>query len=224
MSYQILLVEDDDSLQETVQDYLEAKGLSVTTAENSEVAMEALWQQSFDLLLLDIMLPGQDGFSLCREIRQHSDVPIMFLTARMLEEDKIHGYSLGCDDYLVKPFSLAELHVRILALIKRSKGMVLSQILTAGSISLDPSARLVTVGGEWIPLTKKEYALLKALMERKDQTVSRDRLLHLVWGGDFDGNDRVVDNHIRKLRKALGKASKSIRTVIGVGYRLEDKL
>ena len=104
MSYQILLVEDDSAIQETVQDYLESKGLSVTTADNSELALEAMWKQSFDLLLLDIMLPGQDGFSLCQEIRQHSDVPIIFLTARVLEEDKVHGYSLGCDDYLVKPF------------------------------------------------------------------------------------------------------------------------
>lgn len=224
MSYQILLVEDDKAIREAVQDYLEAKELSVTAVENSDLAQEALWTQNFDLLLLDIMLPGPDGFSLCREVRQHSDVPIMFLTARILVEDKIHGYSLGCDDYLVKPFSLAELHVRILALIKRSKGMVLNQVLTAGSISLDPTAHLVTVDGEWVPLTKKEYALLKVLMERKNQTFSRDRLLHLVWGGDFDGSDRVVDNHIRKLRKSLGKASKSIHTVIGVGYRLEDKL
>lgn len=223
MSYQILLIEDDSAIRESVQDYLEAKGLSVTAVENCELALESLWKQSYDLLLLDIMLPGQDGFSLCKEIRQHSDVPIMFLTARVLEEDKIHGYSLGCDDYLVKPFSLAELHVRILALIKRSKGMVLGQVLSAGSISLDPTARMVTVDGQWISLSKKEYALLKTLMERKNQTISRERLLHLVWGGDFEGSDRVVDNHIRKLRKSLGKASKSIRTVMGVGYRLEDR-
>lgn len=222
MPYQILLVEDDTALRETVQDYLEAKGLSVTTAQNSELALNAMWHKNFDLILLDIMLPGSDGFSLCREIRLHSDIPIMFLTARVLEEDKLLGYRLGCDDYLIKPFSLAELHVRILALIKRSKGMVLSQILTAGSVSLDSTAHLVTVDGEWIPLTKKEYALLKVLMERKNQTVSRDRLLYLVWGCDFNGSDRVVDNHIRKLRKSLGKASKSIRTVSGIGYRLED--
>ena len=101
--------------------------------------------------------------------------------------------------------------------------MVLEQVLTAGPISLDPTAHLVTVDGEWIPMTRKEYALLKALLERKNQTISRERLLQLVWSCDFDGSDRVVDNHIRKLRKSLGKASKAIRTVIGVGYRLEDK-
>ena len=223
MEYKILLVEDDSALLESISDYLSAKDLSVTLASSAETAQEALWKNIFDLVLLDVMLPDQDGFLLCQNIRRQSDVPVMFLTARAMEEDKLLGYRMGCDDYLIKPFSLAELHARCLALIRRSKGLVRSPHLTAGSIELDPSAKLVTVEGIWQPLSRKEYLLLKLLMERKNQTISRETLLHCVWGSDFEGSDRVVDNHIRKLRKHLGKSAGNIRTVIGMGYRLEDK-
>lgn len=222
MAYQILLVEDDSALREAVSDYLNAKGdLTVTTAADGEQGLECLWQRSFDLVLLDIMLPGTDGFGLLRHIREKSDVPVMFLTARVLEEDKLLGYGLGCDDYLIKPFSLAELRARILALIRRSKGLVRSELLTAGTVELNPLTGQTTLEGVLLDLTRKEYLLLRCLLERKNQVVSREELLRQVWGGDFEGSDRVVDNHIRKLRKLLKHESGRIRTVVGLGYRLE---
>lgn len=221
MGYEILLVEDDLALCEVIKDYLCAKGMEVTEVHSGEEAEQKLWEKGFDLVLLDIMLPGMDGFSFCRELRKKSDVPVIFLTARGMEEDKLRGYALGGDDYLVKPFSLAVLYAKSTVLIRRSKGLVASENLTVGELTLDPTAQMVTLSGQWLPLTKKEYCLLKVLLERKNQTVSRDTLLYLVWGGDFEGSDRVVDNHIRKLRKKLGKQAGVIRTMVGMGYRLE---
>lgn len=224
MAYQILLVEDDGALRETVTDYLTAKGLVLTTARDGAQGLELAGQRLFDLILLDVMLPGADGFTLCRHIRETSDVPVMFLTARTLEEDKLRGYGLGCDDYLVKPFSLAELYVRAMALIRRSKGLVRTEVLTAGAISLNPVTGQAFLEEAPMELTRKEYLLLKYLLEHKNQVISRATLLDCVWGWDFTGSDRVVDNHIRKLRKHLGKEAGRIRTVIGMGYKLEVKL
>ena len=222
MAYEVLFVEDDGALREAVADYLAARGdLNIQTAADGAQGLEQLWQKSFDLILLDVMLPGTDGFQLLGRIRQKSDVPVMFLTARVLEEDKLRGYGLGCDDYLVKPFSLAELRVRILALIRRSKGLVGTELLRAGTVTLNPLTGQAALDGTVLELPRKEYLLLRCLLERKNQVVSREALLHRVWGGDFEGSDRVVDNHIRKLRKHLGGAAGRITTVIGLCYRME---
>lgn len=225
MSYRILLVEDDEALRETVTDYLTAKGqgtMEIISAKNCAEGEKWAAELKFDLALLDVMLPDGDGFSLCRVLRQEGDMPLMFLTARAMEEDKLRGFSLGCDDYLVKPFSLAELFVRVKALLRRSGGESM-EVLSAGNVELTPKLGRVTVNGENLELTRREYQVLKYLMEHKNHVVTRDALLDGVWGMDFEGNDRVVDNHIRKLRKALGKEARIIRTMIGVGYRLEEK-
>ncbi len=226
MTYRLLLVEDDAQITETIVDFFSAQSEGICTIETAADGTEGLHMAlsgGFDLILLDVMLPGLDGFSICRSIRAASDVPLLFLTARAREEDVLYGYTLGCDDYIIKPFSLAALYAKTLALLKRAKGTVLSRTLTCGGITLDPLTLSVTASGQPVTLPAKEFALLQYLMEHKEWVVSRDQLLDRIWGSDFFGSDRVVDTHIKKLRKALGAAGKQIRTVISRGYQLKEK-
>lgn len=224
MAYQLLLVEDDPKIREVIGNYLERKSnhqWEITYAIDGAQAEEAIYEQEYDLALLDIMIPKGDGFSLCRMIRAKGDTPIIFITARGGEEDTIYGYDLGCDDYIVKPFSIAVLYAKINALLKRSKGMLHNETLEAGNICMNPYKMLVTVEGEPVDLAPKLYLLLKYLMEHKGVVIAREDLLVRIWGYDFEGTDRVVDNHIKKLRKALGTCGSQIKTVFGKGYRLE---
>lgn len=226
MAFRILLVEDDAELREIIADYFTDKSqgayhldFAATGGEGQQKCME----DDYDLVLLDVMLPEVDGFAICRELRKSSEVPIIFVTARHKEADRLHGYLLGGDDYIAKPFSLAELYAKATALIKRTKGMVRSEIMIAGSIKLDPYRYTVYVNDEEVILAPMEFALLKTLMENQGRVVSRESLLIRVWGYDFEGNDRVVDNHIRKLRRSLGTAARQIKTVIKIGYKLEGE-
>lgn len=221
--YRLLLVEDDEEIREVITDYFSRASdtMTVETAPDGQKGLEMLYENEYDLIMLDVMLPYIDGFSICREIRKKSSVPVLFLTARGREEDILYGYENGCDDYIVKPFRIAELMAKANALIRRSKGMVRSEKLVCGKIELDPLCYTVYVSGVQAELTPKEYALLKHLMEHRGMAVSRESLLKYVWGYDFDGNDRVVDNHIKKLRKQLGTAGSQIKTVFGRGYKLE---
>ena len=168
------------------------------------------------------MLPGINGFDLCKEVRKSADTPIIFITARGAEEERLKGYRVGGDDYVVKPFSIGELYAKVQALLRRARGMVRNEFLSAGGIQLFPTQCCVTVDGENVELAPKEYALLKYLMEHKNQVATREELLIRIWGYDYEGNDRVVDNHMKKLRKALGSSGTLIKTVITRGYRLEE--
>ena len=224
---QILLVEDDGKIRELIRDYLEEKAsdsLRLTVAENGEACEKCLKRFRYDLLLLDVMLPDTDGFEICRRVREKSDVPIIFLTARGSLEDVLWGYGLGCDDYMVKPFSLAELLAKIYVILKRgssqTQGSSLDK-LRSGEITLDKKGCRVYVQGEEVSLQHKQFMLLRVLMENKGVVFSRDQLLDMVWGYDYDGVDRVVDNQVKLLRKALGSGGKQIKTVIGQGYKLE---
>ena len=224
MGYTILLAEDEAAMREVVADYLTEKSAgawTVETAADGDTALAMIEQRTFDLLLLDVMLPGTDGFALCRAARQQGDVPILFVTAREDEQDKLHGYGPGADDYVVKPFSLAVLYAKAQALLRRAKGLTQGDMLTAGELVLDPARSTVTAGGQPVLLPPKEFALLRALMERKNRVLTRNELLNLAWGWDFDGTDRVVDSHIQKLRKALGAHAGCIKTVVKQGYKLE---
>ena len=226
MEYRILLVEDDAQIREAIEDYFigkEEDEIEIICAKDGIEGMETAIEERFDLAILDIMLPGMDGFALCRKLRRESVVPIIFLTARGSEEDKLRGYLMGADDYVVKPFSLAVLYAKVKALIKREKGMVGSSMLHVGDIQLDPAKYRVTVGGKLVDITPKEYALLRYLMEHKGRVCGREELLIAIWGYDFDGIDRVVDNHIKKLRKLLGKSGSQIKTVRRAGYKIEEK-
>lgn len=223
MQYQILLVEDDFQIQEGIRDYFTEKSqedIEISVARNGDEGIERIYEGAYDLVILDIMLPGLDGFTLCRELRQRSTCPVIFLTAKGREEDILYGYDLGCDDYIVKPFSLKELYAKVNALLKRAHGLVGAELLRCGSISLNPRRLLVTVDEVEVALPPKEYALLKYLMEHKGSVVNRETLLIRIWGYDYEGSDRVVDNHIRKLRAALGSAGKEIKTVISRGYKM----
>lgn len=224
MAYRILLVEDDSSIREVISDYFSGRDGDITLvmAADGGEGLSLIGSGEFDLIMLDVMLPNIDGFSLCRDIRRRSDVPVMFLTARAREEDVLYGYELGCDDYIVKPFSLAELYAKVQALLKRSKGMVLSREMVCGRIRLDPVTLTVVSDGREVELAPKEFAILKYLMEHKNWAVDRETLLTRIWGYDYFGGDRTVDNHIKKLRKSLGSAGDQIKTVIKKGYKITD--
>lgn len=225
MTYRILLVEDNVQICRMIADFFSAQSESVCTldtVQNGMEGLEAAKSGNYDLIMLDVMLPDLDGFSICRSIRASSDVPLLFLTARAREEDVLYGYTLGCDDYVIKPFSLAALYAKTQALLNRAKGTVLHRELRCGGITLDPQTLSVTANGQPVTLPAKEFALLQYLMEHKDWVISRNQLLDRIWGSDFFGSDRVVDTHIKKLRKALGSAGKQIKTVISKGYQLKE--
>lgn len=224
MGYHILLVEDDSQIRELIEDYFSDKSdgqILLSVAKDGDEGMERIYEQEYDLVLLDIMLPGTDGFTICKEIRRNSICPIIFLTARGREEDILYGYDLGCDDYIVKPFSLAELYAKVGAMLKRAKGMVGAEEIVCGEITLNPVTFVVTAAGKEVELPPKEYGMLKYLMERKTRVVQREELLTRLWGYDYEGNERTVDNHIKKLRKLLGEEGRQIKTVITKGYKIE---
>lgn len=224
MKATILLAEDERDMREVLCDYFTAKSggeLTMISAPDGNTALHLIETQPFDLLLLDIMLPGTDGFALCRAAREQGDAPVLFVTAREDEQDKLYGYDQGADDYVVKPFSLAVLYAKAQALLRRSRGMTAAEVLRAGALELNPARGTVTADGQRIDLPPKEFALLRALMERKNRVLTRDKLLDLAWGWDYDGTDRVIDGHIKKLRRALGKHADCIKTVVKRGYKLE---
>lgn len=225
MAYRLLLVEDDRQIREVIADYIKAKEqdrFELILAKDGNEGLELIETQDFDLVMLDVMLPGIDGFSLCRAVRKKCDAPVMFLTARTREEDRLYGYELGCDDYICKPFLLSELLAKINALIKRSKGLVATREYVCGRIKADPVRLSVKVDDQEIELPPKEYEILMFLMEHPDWVISRDMLLDRIWGHDYYGGNRVVDNHVKKLRKALGPAGSQIKTVISKGYKISN--
>ena len=223
--YKILLVEDDKNIREMVVEYFSNKGkgnFPVSVAANGEIGLQMAYENPYDLLLLDVNLPKMDGFSICKEVRRYSDVPIMFITARVNEEDVLNGYALGCDDYIIKPIALPVLFEKVKALIKRSKGLVRSSVLTAGTLTLNPNNGIVISDGDEVDLTAKEYKILKFLLENKNIVISRTKLIDKLWGYDSNVDIRVLDTHIKNLRKALKDNSKLIKTVIGRGYKIEE--
>ena len=222
MDYRILIAEDEQKLREILCDYMQSKGDIPIPAPDGVTALELAEHQEFDAVLLDIMMPGLDGFSVCRALRRKSDVPIIFLTALSDEDDKLCGYELGADDYMTKPFSMGVLYAKLTALIKRSRGsMRMGDRLEAGELALRLSSRQVFAGGKEVLLTPKEYALLECLMKNKNLVMSREQLLVKCWGYDYEGEARAVDTHIKRLREKLGAHAGCIKTVIKAGYKLE---
>ena len=221
MERRLLIVEDDRLMAEAAADYFISKDWSVMVAENGEHALEILERESFHLILMDVMMPEMNGFTLCREVRKTSDVPIIFITARILEEDKLNGYSLGADDYVTKPFSLPVLYAKAMALISRVQNGSTVPDLKAGTLTIDIKSHQVWNHGQPVNLPPKEYEILLFFLENPGRIYSREQLLIRFWGYDFDGNERVVDNHIKKLRKAIGTCGCVIQTVRKSGYRME---
>ena len=221
--YKIILIEDDMDIAELVKDYFDRRKESeVTIASDGQTGEEMLYEEQFDLVLLDVMMPGIDGYTVCTDIRANSDIPIIFLTARGQLDDVLHGYSLGCDDYIQKPFSIEQLYAKSMALLKRSKGLIRDSFLECGNIRLNPVTLDVFVKEEKIDLPQKEVMILRLLMENKNANLSRETILVKVWGYDYEGNERVVDNRVKNLRKLLGNEGKNIKTVFKRGYQLQD--
>jgi two-component system OmpR family response regulator len=216
-----LLVEDDDRLARFTAEFLEQHEVGVTVARDGEVALDHARARSFDIVILDLLLPRRDGLSVCRELRTTSDVPILVVTARTDEPDRIVGLELGADDYLGKPFSARELLARIRALVRRARGQLgpTSSVLRAGELELRLGAMTVTYRGKPIELTSYEFTLLRILVERSGRVLSREQLLELARGSCDDTFDRSIDVRISKLRHKLG-APELIRTVRGAGYML----
>lgn len=218
----ILIVEDSRELLMLVADYFRSKEIFVAdTASDGNTALVLISENEYDIAILDIMLPGADGYEVCRALRRKSRCPIVFLTALGTEDNILKGYEIGADEYMCKPFSLKVLYAKCLALLARTDiGLGNEVVISCGEIRLYPLRMEVEAEGQKTELPPKEYFLLKVLMENKGIVLGRDRLLDLVWGIGFDGSDRVVDSHIRKLRRALGRSGDHIKTVIGGGYKI----
>ena len=221
----ILVVDDEYRIRQIIRKYAEFEGYEVEEAVDGMQAIEVCRKNRYDLIIMDVMMPELDGFSACREIRKFCSSPIIMLSARGEEYDKIHGFELGSDDYVVKPFSPKELMMRVAAVIKRSGGKAEEQkrdIYTFNGLVIDFSARIVTVDGSRVDMTPKEYELLFYMVRNKGLALTRESLISEVWGYDFFGDERTLDTHIKLLRKSLGAYSKCIVTLRGVGYRFEE--
>ena len=224
--YRILLMEDDPDIREIIVDYFEGKEnnkYKLDCAEDGDIGLKLAYENSYDALLLDIMMPEVDGYTICRELRKNSDIPIVFITAMAAQENILRGYALGCDDYVVKPFRLAVLYEKVSALIRRFKGIVRCPMLSSGGVTLDPNSGKVISDDRELSLTAKEYAVLKILLENKGKIITRDRLICSLWGYDSVIDERNIDTHIKNLRKELGEKAYLIRTVRGRGYVMEAR-
>lgn len=224
--YKILTVDDEEMIRKLIRKYAEFEGHEVTEAADGMQAVKLCRERDFDIIIMDIMMPELDGFSACREIRRTQNTPIIMLSARGEEYDKINGFELGIDDYVVKPFSPKELMLRINAVLSRSRAVTAelqNEIVEIGGLRADITARLVYVDGERIDMSPKEYDLFFYMLRNRNIALSREKLITEVWGYDFYGDDRTLDTHIKLLRKSLGEYARLIVTLRGVGYRFESK-
>jgi two-component system response regulator ResD len=223
--YKILTVDDEERIRAIIRKYAEFEGHEVIEAGDGMEAIKLCRENDFDIIIMDIMMPELDGFSACREIRKFKQTPIIMLSARGEEYDKINGFELGIDDYVVKPFSPKELMLRIDAVMKRSKASSESnnEIITIGGLKADITARIVYVDGKRVDMSPKEYDLFFYMLKNRNIALTREKLITEVWGYDFYGDDRTLDTHIKLLRKSLGDYARLIVTLRGVGYRFESK-
>ncbi len=220
--FKILIVDDEEKIRKVLREYAEFEGFSVVEAGDGGEAIEEAKEQDFDIIIMDIMMPKIDGYMAVKEIRKYKDTPVMMLSARGEEYDKLYGFDLGIDDYVVKPFSPKEVIARINAIIKRNNAdKVSNEIQRFEGLEIDFTARNVFVDGNKATLTPKEYDLLFYLVRNKNVALSRDKLLSEVWGYDFFGDDRTVDTHIKMLRRSLRQYRKFIVTLRGMGYKFE---
>lgn len=221
----LLIVDDEVKIRDMIRKYALFEGYEVEEAEDGMAAVERCRTQDFDLIIMDVMMPNLDGFSACKEIQKMKNIPVIMLSARGEEYDKLHGFEIGVDDYVVKPFSPKELMMRVQAVLKRVQGThsnpMKKDLFTFQGLTLDFAARVVTIDGERVDMTPKEYALFAHLVKNEGIALTREQLIHDVWGYDFFGDDRTLDTHMKLLRKSIGKYSRLIVTLRGVGYRFE---
>ena len=221
----LLVVDDEPRIRELIRKYAVFEGYEVVEACNGMEAVDLCRSRSFDLVIMDVMMPELDGFSACREIRKTSQVPMLMLSARGEEYDRIHGFELGVDDYVVKPFSPRELIMRVGAILKRSGSSADNghETVCLGQLEVDFTARRVTIDGVEAELSPKEYDLLFYMVRNRGIALTREKLISEIWGYDFFGDDRTLDTHIKLLRKSLGAYADRITTLRGVGYRFEKE-
>ncbi|PAB59044.1 response regulator transcription factor [Anaeromicrobium sediminis] len=224
MKERILIAEDEDRLRAIIREYLEDEDFEVIEAPDGKEALKHFNYENMDLALIDIMMPEIDGWSICRKIREVSDIPIIIITARSHEDDKLMGFDLGADDYVTKPFSTRVLVARIKTLLKRYKGSILDRkdILSSGALLIDKKAYVAKLNGKDLELTPREYEILLFLLRHKGNVLTREQILDEIWGYDYFGNTRIVDAHIKKLRKKLDTYGSFIKTVLRAGYKYED--
>lgn len=217
----VLVVEDEKEMQNIIVDYMKRGGHTCLTADDGMDAISVLRNYPVDLAILDIMMPYLDGYAVCRLIREMYSIPIIFLTAKEDEEDKLKGYEYGADDYMTKPFSPKVLLAKVNALLRRSTVLHPQDMIVADGIMLQVLSHELFVGGEAVELTYKEFELLRFFMQNKNQVFTREQLLNRIWGYDYEGNSRTVDTHIKTLRQKLGSEGKHIVTLIRSGYKFE---
>ena len=223
--YKILVVDDEERIRDILKEYLEFEGMECTEAEDGITAINAVKEKKLDLVLLDIMMPRVDGFTALREIRKFSQVPVIMLSARGEEYDKLFGFEMGVDDYITKPFSPKEVVARIKAVLKRSGSLDApkSNVIKIAGVEIDENSRKVMVDGNRATLTPKEFDILVYMAKNKGIVLSREKILEKIWGYEFFGEDRTVDTHIKMLRNSLGPYRNLIKTVWSVGYKLEEQ-
>jgi len=221
--YKLLVVDDELNIRELIKKYAKYEGYDVEVACNGIEAIDKVKENEYDIVIMDVMMPELDGFSAVREIRKFSDIPVIVLSARGEEYDKLHGFELGVDDYVVKPFSPKELMMRVNAVLTRYQRVKKqeNEFWQYQTLKIDQNARIVYIDSERIEMTPKEYSLLLYLAKNENVAVTREQLLSNVWGYGFYGDDRTLDTHMKLLRKKIGKYGKNIITLRGVGYRFE---
>ena len=221
-STKILIVDDEQRIRKLLRDYLIRDGYTVYEASNGRQALDIFNSEAnIALIILDVMMPEMDGWQVCSEIRKTSKVPIIMLTAKSDERDELRGFELGVDEYVTKPFSPRTLSARVNAILRRTLGTAAEKTLEAGGIVMDKSAHIVTIDGEQVDLSFKEFELLQYFMENSGVALSRERILNSVWNYDYYGDARTIDTHVKKLRSKIGSKASLIKTVWGIGYKFE---
>ena len=218
----ILVVDDESRMRKLVKDFLVRSKYEVLEAEDGAQAVDMFFEdQSIALIILDVMMPKMDGWQVCREIRAYSKVPIIMLTAKTTEQDELLGFQLGVDEYISKPFSPKILVARVEAVLRRSNGVSSDNILSAGDITIDKAAHIVTIGDKQVELSYKEFELLAYFVENQGIALSREVILNHVWNYDYFGDARTIDTHVKKLRSKMGSQGECIKTIWGMGYKFE---
>ena len=218
----ILVVDDESRMRKLVKDFLMKQGYDVLEAENGSEALDIFFDnQDIALMILDVMMPKMDGWQVCKEIRAYSKIPIIMLTARADERDELQGFELGVDEYIAKPFSPKILVARVEAILRRTSKLSESENLECGGIVIDRAAHVVTIDGKTIDLSYKEFELLTYFVENRGIALSREKILNSVWNYDYFGDARTIDTHVKKLRSKMGEKGELIKTVWGMGYKLD---
>lgn len=218
----ILIVDDESRMRKLIRDFLEREGYQILEASDGIEAMDIFYaDKDIQLIILDVMMPRMDGWQVCKEVREHSRVPIMMLTARAEEQNELKGFELGVDEYVAKPFSPKILVARVGALLKRVRNVEDNSELNAGGIIINKSAHMVTIDGCMIDLSVKEFELLTYFVENQKLALSREKILNNVWNYDYFGDARTIDTHVKKLRSKLGEKGNYIKTIWGMGYKFE---